>query len=71
MWLTDTQWRLTWERAAEAARECGILWLVFAVLDKTVDGTITFPWLIANFGIAVVLWCSGMYIEIRMVARNE
>jgi hypothetical protein len=70
-WLTKRQWRLTWERAAEAIRECGILWLVFSILDKIIDGTITFPWLLTNFGISIVLWSYGMYIEIRTVTNSE
>jgi hypothetical protein len=65
-WLTERRSRLTRERVAEAARECGILWLVFSLLDKVVDGTITFPWFIANVCVSVVFWGLGMYIELRM-----
>lgn len=70
-WLTERQWRLGWERVGEAARECGILWLVFSLLDKIVDGTITFPWIAVNACISVALWFSGMYIEIRWMKQHE
>jgi len=31
------------QHTAEALRECGILWLVFSVLDKTTAGALTLP----------------------------
>ncbi|MEK6372467.1 MAG: hypothetical protein AABO58_07195 [Acidobacteriota bacterium] len=51
------------ERFAEALRECGILWLVFALLDRTVTGTLTVPWAMWNFFASVVIWGFGIYIE--------
>jgi hypothetical protein len=71
MWLTKKQVRLGRERAAEAARECGILWLVFSLLDKIVDGTITFPWFFANVCFSVAMWFAGMYIEFQAMNENE
>ena len=53
------------EHVAEAARECGILWLVFALLDKVVDGTVTLPWTLWNLCGSIATWCFGMYIEIK------
>ena len=64
-WLTDRQWRLSRERIAEAAREVGLLWFVFALLDKIVDGNLTFPWFAGNVCLSVVFWVFGMYIELR------
>ena len=53
------------EHVAEAARECGILWLVFALLDKVVAGTVTLPWTLCNLSGAVAAWTIGMYIEVK------
>jgi len=32
------------QHSAEACRECGILWLVFSMLDQFVTGKLTMPW---------------------------
>jgi hypothetical protein len=53
------------QHGAEAAREFGILWLVFALLDKVVAGAITLPWMIWNFLLSVAMWTAGMYIEMK------
>ena len=53
------------QHAAEAIRECAILWLVFAVLERAVSGTLTFPWAMSNFLGSVVFWVIGMYIEVK------
>ena len=50
---------------AEALRECGILWLVFSVLDKAVSSRLTVPWTMWNFSGSVALWLLGMYIETK------
>jgi len=50
------------QHGAEAIRECGILWLVFSVLDQAVSGTLTAPWAIWNFCGSVAFWVFGMYI---------
>ena len=65
MSLTDRTYELFKQHGAEAARECGILWLVFALLDKVVAGTITLPWTIWNLSGSVAMWAFGMYIEMR------
>jgi hypothetical protein len=51
------------QHGAEAARQFGILWLVFALLDKVVAGAITVPWMIWNFLFSIAMWTAGMYIE--------
>jgi hypothetical protein len=53
------------EHLAEAAREFGILWLVFALLDKVVAGAITVPWMVWNFLLSIAMWSAGMYIEVK------
>jgi hypothetical protein len=50
---------------AEALRECGILWLVFSLLDQTVSGKLSVPWIAWNFSGSVVFWIVGMYIETK------
>jgi len=62
MW-TPRQNTLLNERLAEAFRECGILWVVFALLDRTVAGTLTAPWALWNFSASVAIWSLGIYIE--------
>jgi hypothetical protein len=54
------------ERFAEAARELGILWLIFAPLDRLVAGTFTFTWGLINGISAIAVWLFGLYIEIQM-----
>jgi hypothetical protein len=56
------------EHGAEAFRECGILWLVFSLLDQTISGELTLPWLVGNLCGSVAIWICGMYIELR---RND
>jgi hypothetical protein len=53
------------ERLHEALRECGILWLVFSLLDRTVAGQLTVPWTFWNFSVAIALWSLGIYIEMK------
>lgn len=50
---------------AEALRECGILWLVFSLLDQAVSGRLTVPWTVWNFFGSVAFWMLGMYIELK------
>jgi hypothetical protein len=51
-------------RSSEAAREIGVLWLVFSVLDKLVVNELTVPWVVANGAVAVGTWVLSLYIEI-------
>ena len=53
------------DRVAEAARELAILWVTFSLLDRLVSGTLTYPWVITNTGIAIAVWCIGVYIELE------
>lgn len=53
------------EHGAEAIRECGILWLVFSVLDQAVSDKLTLPWVIGNFSGSLAVWMIGMYIEVK------
>jgi hypothetical protein len=57
--------KLIEERVATAAHECGILWLVFALLDRIVQDKLTFLWLFANARGAIAVWSFGIYIELR------
>jgi len=57
------------ERFAEAARELGVLWFTFALLDRLVVGTLTFPWVVSNGGAAFAVWLLGLYIEVAMRDR--
>jgi len=53
------------EHLAEGARECGILWLVFSLLDQAISGELTMPWFIGNFCGSIATWLLGMYIELK------
>jgi len=53
------------ERLAEAFREVGVLWLTFALLDRLVSGTLTFPWVFVHGTLAIAAWSLGLYIELR------
>jgi hypothetical protein len=53
------------EHIAEGIRECGILRLVFSVLDQAVSGKLTVWWAIGNFSGSVAAWTVGMYIELK------
>ena len=53
------------DRIAEAAREFAILWVTFSLLDRLVSGTLTYPWAMTNTGIAIAVWCFGVYIEME------
>ena len=57
------------DRVAEACREVALLWFVFALLDRLVVGTLTFPWAFTNGGFAIATWFAGLYIEIARKAR--
>lgn len=59
------------EHAAEAFRECGILWFVFACLDKLVEGRLSVSWIVANFAGAIAVWAYGMYIELKDQRHGE
>jgi hypothetical protein len=65
MKLTERQLARIEERVAEAARELGVLWLTFSLLDRLVAGTFTFLWALSNFSMALVFWTVGLYIEVR------
>ena len=56
------------QHGAEANRECGILWLVFSLLDQAVSGKLTLPWFFGNVCGSVAFWLFGMYIELK---RND
>jgi hypothetical protein len=57
--------RIFEEHAAEAFRECGILWFVFSALDRLVEGRLSVTWIMANFAGAIAAWSFGMYIELK------
>ena len=65
MRFTERRRQLLLEHGAEAVRECGVLWLVFAMLDKVVAGSLTMPWMLWNFSGSVAVWAFGMYIETK------
>jgi len=62
---TPAQQAIWSERFAEALRECGILWLVFSLLDRVVAGHLTVPWTCWNLTGSIAVWVFGMYIEAR------
>ena len=61
----DAQIDVFEERFAEAMRECGVLWLVFSLLDRLVDEKLSLPWIGWNLFVSVALWFIGTYIEAR------
>ncbi|HKO55115.1 MAG TPA: hypothetical protein VJ276_04510 [Thermoanaerobaculia bacterium] len=69
--LTQRQRRVRTERLAEALRECGVLWLVFSILDRWVADTLTPLWGFGNALASVALWVSGIYIELSEVERHD
>lgn len=48
-----------------------MLWLVFANLDRLVDGPFTLGWSVANTAFGLVLWGIGIYIELKEVKRAD
>ena len=64
--LNDPAKELTGERFAEAVRECGVLWLVFSILDRLLTDELTIPWAAWNISASVAVWVFGMYIELRV-----
>jgi len=61
---TKEEWLHVTDRLAEALREVGLLWITFALLDRLVSGTLTFPWVIENAAVAIAMWIFGLHIEI-------
>lgn len=59
------------ERSSEALREIGVLWLVFAMLDKLLADELTLPWLLTNGTAAIAAWVSGIYIELMNDRRHR
>jgi hypothetical protein len=51
------------ERSSEALREIGVLWLVFAILDKLLAEELTIAWTVTHGLAAFAAWTSGIYIE--------
>src|SRR5207237_7986014 len=49
----------------ELAREAGLLWLVFSMLDRLVTATLTVSWSLGNCGAALSLWSVGTLMEAR------
>jgi hypothetical protein len=55
--------KLTEEMIGEGLRDVGILILVFAVLDKLVNGQITLWWTLAAVSVSALVFASGCYVE--------
>ena len=51
----------------ELWRECGVLWLVFSILDRLVINTLTAAWIVSNVSVSIAAWLLGIYIEARTV----
>ena len=65
------QTKLVGERVGETARECGLLWLVFSLLDRLVEQKLTVPGVLWNLSGSVALWIFGMYVELRMKSDDS
>ena len=52
-------------RLHEFLREFGLLWLVFAVLDRLVAEKLTPRWITTHLAIGIASWVIGIYIEAR------
>lgn len=63
---TNEQKDLFVRHAGELCRECGMLWLVFSLLDRIVSDSFTFRWAISNVAAALPVWIVGTYIAIRL-----
>jgi hypothetical protein len=63
--LTREEHLYAWIHFGEALREVGVLWIVFASLDRFVAGTVTFPWILWNGLASIAVWSFGLYIGIR------
>jgi len=61
LWAVDIRWLSS--RCSEALREIGVLWLVFAMLDKLVAGRLTGTWIATHCTLALASWTLGLYIE--------
>ena len=64
---TDAHRRHAIERIAELLREIGLLWFVFATLDKLVAEQLTVSWLGWNALIAATVWVAGLVLELRRI----
>ncbi|HEY0160293.1 MAG TPA: hypothetical protein VGF28_23610 [Thermoanaerobaculia bacterium] len=53
-------------RGCDSLREIAVLWFVFAMLDKLVEDELTFGWAAVNSSVAIALWVTGTYIEVRI-----
>ena len=67
---TKAQKDLFVSHAGELCRECGMLWLVFSLLDRIVSDSFTFRWAITNVAAALLVWIAGTYIDLR-IRGNE
>jgi hypothetical protein len=64
MWTAEKT-DLIYHHGGEALRECGILWFVFALLDRIVQGSVTIGWVLANGGGSAAVWMLGVMIALR------
>ena len=69
LWQLDTA--LVAHRISEALREVGVLWLVFAMLDKLVTDDLSGTWIATHCSMAVASWTVGMYIELVSGRRQS
>jgi len=53
------------EMIAEGFREVGVLVFVFALLDRVIQGRITFWWTTIAVALSATLFAAGCYLERR------
>jgi hypothetical protein len=53
------------EMIAEGFREVGVLIFVFALLDRVIQGRITFWWTMTAVAVSAAFFAAGCYLERR------
>ena len=46
-------------------REFALLWLVFSMLDKLINDSLTTSWVAGNAAFGFAVWLFGAYLEFR------
>jgi hypothetical protein len=62
--LSTPKFKLVADRVAESTREAALLWFVFSALDALISGRLTSMWLSANSIGSILVWSTGMYLEL-------
>ncbi len=68
--LSTPKFKLVADRVSEGTREAALLWFVFSALDALISGRLTPMWLSANSIGSILVWSTGMYLELIVVKEH-